>query len=161
MRRLAALLLLIFSLASLAADFDAFVVADIRLEGLTRIPAGTVFASFPIEKGDRVDRIRAAEAVRALFKTGFFNDIQVSRQGDILVLTLVERPAIAQIELWQNRDSGRYGNQVYILPKALDEKVARLHLGKLGAHLTRLTQKQADYIDVPIDGPYKPDYYRY
>jgi len=50
MRRLAALLLLIFSLASLAADFDAFVVADIRLEGLTRIPAGTVLASFPIEK---------------------------------------------------------------------------------------------------------------
>jgi len=50
---------------------------------------------------------------------------------------------------------------VYTLPKKLDEEVARLHLGKIGASLTRLSQEQADYIGVPVDGPYKPDYYRY
>ncbi len=68
---------------------------------------------------------------------------------------------VAQIELWTERDSGKYENQVYVLPKHLDEKVARLHLDQLGVKLTKLTPKQSEYIDVPIDGPYKPDYYRY
>ncbi len=66
---------------------------------------------------------------------------------------------IAQIELWTRNDE--YAKQVYVLPKVLDEKVARLHLGALGARLTELTADQASYIDVPLDGPYKPDHYRY
>ena len=66
---------------------------------------------------------------------------------------------LAQIELWQNSD--KYENRVYFLPKKLDEMVARLHLEKIGAHLSTLTKEQADYIGVDIDGPYKPDYYRY
>ena len=66
---------------------------------------------------------------------------------------------LAQIELWNN--SEKYKNKVYVLPKDLDEQVARLHLGKLGAQLTELTAKQANYIGVSQDGPYKPDYYRY
>ncbi|HEU0118075.1 MAG TPA: adenosylhomocysteinase [Alphaproteobacteria bacterium] len=66
---------------------------------------------------------------------------------------------LAQIELWNNH--GKYKNEVYILPKALDEKVARLHLAKLGAKLTQLSKKQADYIGVPVEGPYKPERYRY
>ncbi len=66
---------------------------------------------------------------------------------------------IAQIELWNHHD--RYENKVYVLPKHLDEKVARLHLGKLDAHLTRLTPEQAEYLGIPVDGPYKPDHYRY
>nr|WP_320116386.1 adenosylhomocysteinase [uncultured Desulfuromonas sp.] len=66
---------------------------------------------------------------------------------------------LAQIELWLNND--QYEKQVYVLPKVLDEKVARLHLGKLGAKLTTLTQKQADYLDIKIEGPYKPEHYRY
>jgi adenosylhomocysteinase len=66
---------------------------------------------------------------------------------------------IAQIELWQHGE--RYERKVYTLPKHLDEKVARLHLSKLGVHLTRLSPEQAGYIGVPADGPYKPDYYRY
>jgi adenosylhomocysteinase len=66
---------------------------------------------------------------------------------------------IAQIELATKPDE--YGKKVYVLPKHLDEKVARLHLGKLGARLTELTDKQAKYIGVPKEGPYKPDYYRY
>jgi adenosylhomocysteinase len=66
---------------------------------------------------------------------------------------------IAQLELHQN--NGKYENKVYILPKHLDEEVARLHLDHLGVKLTRLTEKQAEYIGVPVDGPYKPDHYRY
>jgi adenosylhomocysteinase len=66
---------------------------------------------------------------------------------------------LAQIELWQN--SEKYEHKVYFLPKELDEMVAKLHLSKIGAALTQLTQEQADYIGVPINGPYKPEYYRY
>jgi len=66
---------------------------------------------------------------------------------------------LAQIDLWKNRDTNKPG--VSILPKNLDEEVARLHLGKVGAKLTTLTQKQADYIGVKVEGPYKADYYRY
>jgi adenosylhomocysteinase len=68
---------------------------------------------------------------------------------------------MAQIELWQSRGTGKYKNEVYVLPKHLDEKVAALHLGQIGAKLTQLTPKQAEYIGVSIQGPYKPDYYRY
>ena len=66
---------------------------------------------------------------------------------------------LAQIELWKNDD--QYENDVYVLPKHLDEKVAALHLDKLGVQLTKLSQKQADYIGVPVDGPFKPEHYRY
>ncbi len=66
---------------------------------------------------------------------------------------------LAQIELWAKGD--RYKNQVYVLPKHLDEKVAALHLAKVGAQLSKLTQEQADYIGVPVDGPFKNDQYRY
>ncbi len=66
---------------------------------------------------------------------------------------------LAQIELWQNGDD--YSNEVYVLPKHLDEKVARLHLEKVGVKLTKLTAEQADYISVSADGPYKADHYRY
>jgi adenosylhomocysteinase len=66
---------------------------------------------------------------------------------------------LAQIELWKN--SKNYENKVYFLPKALDEMVARLHLKKIGANLTTLSKEQAEYIGVNVEGPYKPDYYRY
>ncbi len=66
---------------------------------------------------------------------------------------------LAQMELWNNND--KYKNEVYVLPKHLDEKVARLHLGRIGANLTELTDEQADYIGVGQEGPYKPDHYRY
>jgi len=66
---------------------------------------------------------------------------------------------LAQIELWQH--AGKYENKIYVLPKHLDEKVATLHLGRLGAKLTTLSKEQADYIGVPVKGPFKPDHYRY
>jgi adenosylhomocysteinase len=68
---------------------------------------------------------------------------------------------MAQIELWSNKDTKKYKKQVYLLPKALDEKVAMLHLGKLGAKLTKLTKAQSDYLGIPAEGPFKPDNYRY
>ena len=66
---------------------------------------------------------------------------------------------LAQIELGQHAD--RYENEVYVLPKHLDEKVARLHLRKLGANLTSLTDEQAKYLNLDVNGPYKPEHYRY
>ena len=66
---------------------------------------------------------------------------------------------LAQIELWEKPEN--YENKVYVLPKKLDEKVARLHLKKLGVNLTELSKEQADYIGVDKDGPYKPEHYRY
>ena len=66
---------------------------------------------------------------------------------------------LAQLELWQNAD--KYENKVYMLPKNLDEKVARLHLSQIGVELETLSDKQANYIGVPVEGPFKPDYYRY
>jgi len=66
---------------------------------------------------------------------------------------------LAQMELWMN--GAHYETKVYTLPKHLDEKVAMLHLAKLGAKLTRLSKDQADYIGVPEAGPFKPDHYRY
>ncbi|MDA9325496.1 adenosylhomocysteinase, partial [Flavobacteriales bacterium] len=66
---------------------------------------------------------------------------------------------LAQLELWQNTD--KYENKVYMLPKHLDEKVARLHLSKIGVELEELRKDQADYIGVKVEGPYKPEYYRY
>ncbi|MEM9301575.1 MAG: adenosylhomocysteinase [Pseudomonadota bacterium] len=66
---------------------------------------------------------------------------------------------LAQIELWKNGEN--YGNEVYVLPKHLDEKVAKLHLERIGARLTELTPEQAEYIGVKVEGPYKPEHYRY
>ena len=66
---------------------------------------------------------------------------------------------LAQLELWKNH--GNYENKVYMLPKHLDEKVARLHLAKIGVVLETLTEEQAAYIGVKVSGPYKPEYYRY
>ena len=69
--------------------------------------------------------------------------------------------AIAQLELWNERKSGKYEKKVYVLPKHLDEKVAALHLDKIGVKLTKLSAEQAAYINVPVEGPYKPAAYRY
>ena len=68
---------------------------------------------------------------------------------------------MAQLELWSNKDTKKYKKQVYLLPKHLDEKVAMLHLGKLGAKLTKLTKGQAEYLGIPAEGPFKPENYRY
>jgi adenosylhomocysteinase len=66
---------------------------------------------------------------------------------------------LAQLDLWKNKDTAKIG--VYRLPKKLDEEVARLHLEKIGVKLTKLTKAQAEYLGVPVEGPYKPEHYRY
>merc|ERR1712179_887983 len=69
---------------------------------------------------------------------------------------------LAQIELWREKDTQKYERgHVYVLPKILDEKVASLHLPSLEVKLTKLTQEQSDYVSIPIEGPYKPETYRY
>ncbi|MDE2293236.1 MAG: adenosylhomocysteinase, partial [Elusimicrobia bacterium] len=68
---------------------------------------------------------------------------------------------LAQIDLWTSKGTGKYGKKVYLLPKELDEKVARLHLKKIGAKLTKLTPEQAKYLGLKVEGPFKPDNYRY
>ena len=71
-----------------APDANAFTVSDIRVDGLQRISAGTVFTYLPVERGDTVDQAAAGEAIRALYQTGFFDDVRIGRQGDILVVTV-------------------------------------------------------------------------
>jgi outer membrane protein insertion porin family len=88
----------------LAQNYEPFTVQDIRVDGLQRIAPGTVFTYLPVEKGDLLDRNRSTEAIRALFKTGFFSDIKLERQGDILVVAVVERPAINSIKLEGNKE---------------------------------------------------------
>ena len=68
---------------------------------------------------------------------------------------------LAQLELWNNREGDKYENKVYMLPKHLDEEVARLHLAKIGVELETLSSDQAEYIGVEVAGPFKPEYYRY
>ncbi len=83
---------------------SSFTVSDIRVDGLQRIGAGTVFTYLPIERGDAVDQTQLTNAVRALYRTGFFEDVQVGRQGDILVFNVTERPAINRLTLTGNKD---------------------------------------------------------
>jgi len=87
-----------------AQNYEPFQVQDIRVDGLQRISAGTVFSYLPVERGDTLDRSRSTEAIRALFKTGFFSDVKLERQGDVLVITVVERPAINTIKLEGNKE---------------------------------------------------------
>jgi outer membrane protein insertion porin family len=89
---------------AMAQNFEAFTVTDIRVDGLQRISAGTVFSYLPVEKGDLLDRTRSTEAIRALFRTGFFSDVTLERQGGILVVRVVERPAINTLTLTGNKD---------------------------------------------------------
>ena len=98
------LFLLVFCFLSTAIAAEPFVVQDIKLEGLQRISAGTVFNYLPIKVGDRVDAKRTGDALRALYKTGFFRDVRIEKEGDSLVVFLHERPSIASIEFTGNKD---------------------------------------------------------
>lgn len=88
----------------LAQNTDTFIASDIRVDGLQRISAGTVFTYLPLEKGDQVNAANTSEAIRALYKTGFFSDIRFERQGNILVVTVVERPSINLLMIKGNKD---------------------------------------------------------
>ena len=103
MKRIAALILLA-SLSANAFAFDPFVVSDIRIDGLSRISAGTVYNYLPINKGDQLTNDGAQRAIRALYRTKFFSDVEFDREGSILVIKVVERPSIAKLTLRGNKD---------------------------------------------------------
>jgi outer membrane protein insertion porin family len=103
MKRIAALILLA-SLSAQAFAFDPFVVSDIRIDGLSRISAGTVYNYLPINKGDQLTNEEAQRAIRALYQTKFFSDVELDRDGDILVIKVVERPSIAKLSIRGNHD---------------------------------------------------------
>ena len=103
MKRIAALILLA-SLSANALAFDPFVVSDIRIDGLSRISAGTVYNYLPVNKGDRLTNDEAQRAIRALYQTKFFSDVELDRDGSILVIKVVERPSVAKLTLRGNKD---------------------------------------------------------
>lgn len=131
-----------------AQSFEPFVISDIRVDGLQRISAGTVFTYLPLEMGDRVGRGEAAEAIRALFRTGFFSDVRLDRQGNgILVVTVTERPAINSITLTGNKDI-----KTEELTKGLSgiglsegETFNQLQLDKVTQELTRQYNNRGKY----------------
>jgi outer membrane protein insertion porin family len=88
----------------LAAEFQPFIVKDIRVEGLQRISAGTVFNYLPIKVGDTVDSQRVKDIIRELFKTRFFKDVRVEREGNVLVVVVAERPTITSIQFTGNKE---------------------------------------------------------
>ncbi|MCO8123026.1 adenosylhomocysteinase [Stieleria sp. TO1_6] len=117
----------------------------------------------PAEIG-AVDRYTFKESGRSviiLAKGRLVNLGCATGHPSFVMSTSFTNQVLAQLELWQNRDNDTYAVKVHMLPKRLDEEVARLHLGKLGVKLTTLTQDQADYLGVPVEGPFKPDHYRY
>jgi len=89
--------------ATVQAQSQSFVVSDIRVEGLQRVSAGTVFAALPVRVGDRIESLDIQGATRALFSTGYFQDIQIGRENGVLVITVRERPAISKIEITGNK----------------------------------------------------------
>ncbi len=152
MNRIAALFLLALLIApswvtAQSSSFDTFTVADIRVDGLQRISTGTVFTYLPIERGDRIDRIRAQQAIRALFRTGFFNDVALSRQGDILVVTVQERPAINSLTLVGNKDlkTEELTKGLAEIGLAEGETFDRLNLQRVTQELTRQYNNRGKY----------------
>ncbi|HEX3060510.1 MAG TPA: outer membrane protein assembly factor BamA [Usitatibacter sp.] len=95
--RLAAACALTASLPALA--FDSFVIKDIRVEGVQRTEAGTVFTYMPVKVGERIDDEKAAQAIKALYATGFYQDVRLERDGEVLIVSVQERPAISAIEI--------------------------------------------------------------
>ena len=124
-----------------------FTVTDIRIEGLQRIGAGTVFTYLPVERGDTIDQARAAEALRALYKTGFFEDVRLDHQGGILVVTVIERPAINKLTLVGNKDlkSDDLLKGLKDIGLAEGETFDRLNLDRVTQELNRQYNNRGKY----------------
>ncbi|HYM86560.1 MAG TPA: POTRA domain-containing protein, partial [Pseudoxanthomonas sp.] len=129
------------------ASVGAFTATDIRIDGLQRISAGTVLTYLPIERGDTVDSSKTGEAIRALYKTGFFEDVKLDRQGDILVITVTERPAINKLTLAGNKDikTEDLMKGLQDIGLAEGETFDRLALDRVTQELTRQYNNRGKY----------------
>ncbi len=135
---------------------------EIDMAGLAKVPGITkINIKNPREHGNQLDQwvFPDGHAVLVLAEGRLLNLGCATGHPSFVMSNSFSNQVLAQIELFTRGEE--YDNQVYVLPKQLDEMVARLHLDKLGAKLTQLTTEQADYIGVPVDGPYKSDHYRY
>jgi len=119
--RLAMAALLAMFLTSAALAFDPFVVRDIRIEGIQRTEPGTVFTYLPIKVGDTVTDDKASAAVRALFATGFFRDVRLEVEGNVLVVYVEERPSIASIEIVGTKEFDEEGLKKVLREQGLGE----------------------------------------
>ena len=103
MTRIFALILICLMWATSVPAAESFIISDIRVEGLQRISEGTVYSYLPLNRGDRLTPSATRSAIRELYRTGFFQDIGLGREGNILVITVRERPAIASVNLTGNK----------------------------------------------------------
>ncbi|MGD8595303.1 MAG: outer membrane protein assembly factor BamA [Gammaproteobacteria bacterium] len=162
------LLVLLLLLPMAVQAFDRFVIEDIKIEGLQRISLGTAFTYLPLKVGEELTAQKASEAVRALFKTGFFEDVSLGREGNVLVIVVEERPSIASIEIFGNEEintddlmealksigmaEGRVFNR-----SLLDQVEQELHrqyfsLGKYGVEIkSTITDLPRNRVDIDID----------
>ncbi len=133
--------------APLPPSASSFTVSDIRVDGLQRIGAGTVFTYLPIERGNTVDQTKIGEAIRALYKTGFFETVDVARQDDILVVTVTERPAINKLTLTGNKDikTEDLTKGLTAVGLAEGETFDRLSLDRTTQELTRQYNNRGKY----------------
>ena len=157
--------------AKMAGDLEGILAYMDTLNTLDTSGVEPLSHVFPVKNVLREDEVRPSMDRGELLKNAPAADDEVGIYGKVLpedsITDMCKKlyatnvaaigQTLAQIELWTEKMEVN----VYRLPKHLDEEVARLHLESLGVHLTKLTQKQADYIGVPVEGPYKADFYRY
>ncbi|MBT6319630.1 MAG: outer membrane protein assembly factor BamA, partial [Porticoccaceae bacterium] len=149
MKRLLSGLLIVLCSLSFSVTAEVFQVSDIRIEGLQRVSAGTVFAALPISAGDLVDEPAIRDATRSLFRTGYFSDVVMARENGILVIGLAERPAVTEINLDGNkaietdqlldalRDNGLAEGQIFrqVILEGMTQELQRQYVsqGRYGA----------------------------
>ena len=119
--------LVLASVCTSAHAADSFVIKDIRLEGLQRVEPGTVFSYLPVQVGDTFTEEKGADAIRALYETGFFRDVQIQAQGDVLIVIVEERPTISRIE--------------FTGMKEFDQEIVRKSLKSVGVAEARFYDK--------------------
>lgn len=147
---------------------DDFIVADIEVEGLQRISAGTLFTYLPVNIGDRLDEAQTPQLIKELFRTGFFKDVELLRRGDVLVVRVVERPAISEINISGNKEikeeqildalkrvgiaKGRVFNRSLL--DRMEQELRRLYfsLGKYGVRLdTKVEELERNRVQIDLD----------
>ena len=168
MKRLLSGLLIVLCSLSFSVTAEVFQVSDIRIEGLQRVSAGTVFAALPISAGDLVDEPAIRDATRSLFRTGYFSDVVMARENGILVIGLAERPAVTEINLDGNkaietdqlldalRDNGLAEGQIFrqVILEGMTQELQRQYVsqGRYGALVkTEVKQLPRNRVAVNID----------